>query len=83
MRRFQDQVYGDFKTKYMTLIFSFQSNEASYLEHFRPKFSIVIPRSEKEGMKPPYVCPGCSNHMHGNNMINRCNVVNKRVIFLT
>jgi hypothetical protein len=21
--------------------------------------------------KPPYVCPGCSNHTHGNNMINR------------
>jgi hypothetical protein len=43
----------------------------------------VIPRSEKEGTKPAYVCPGCSNHTHGNNMINRCNVVNKRVIFLT
>jgi hypothetical protein len=43
----------------------------------------VIPRSEKEGTKPPYVCPGCSNHTHGNNMINRCNVINKRVIFLT
>jgi hypothetical protein len=43
----------------------------------------VIPRSEKEGTKPPYVCPGCSNHMHENNMINRCNVINKRVIFLT
>jgi hypothetical protein len=27
-------------------------------------------------MKPPYVCPGCSNHTHGNNMINRCNVFN-------
>jgi hypothetical protein len=36
---------------------------------------IVIPRSEKEGTKPPYVCPGCSNHTHGNNMINRCNVI--------
>jgi hypothetical protein len=43
----------------------------------------VIPRSEKEGTKPPYVCPGCSNHTHSNNMINRCNVINKRVIFLT
>jgi hypothetical protein len=43
----------------------------------------VIPHSEKEGTKPPYVCPGCSNHMHGNNIINRCNVTNKRVIFLT
>jgi hypothetical protein len=25
----------------------------------------VIPRSEKEGTKPPYVCPGCSNHTYG------------------
>jgi hypothetical protein len=48
-----------------------------------PRKPGVIPRSEKEGTKPPYVCPGCSNHTHGNNMINRCNVVNKRVIFLT
>jgi hypothetical protein len=47
------------------------------------KFKAVIPRFEKEGTKPPYVCPGCSNHTHGNNMINRCNAVNKRVIFLT
>jgi hypothetical protein len=46
-------------------------------------FNTVIPRSEKEGTKPPYVCPGCSNHMHGNNMINKCNVIIKRVIFLT
>jgi hypothetical protein len=36
---------------------------------------LVIPRSEKEGTKPPYMCPGCSNHTHGNNMINRCNVI--------
>jgi hypothetical protein len=43
----------------------------------------VIPRFEKEGTKPPYVCPGCSNHTHGNNMINRCNVINKQVICLT
>jgi hypothetical protein len=43
----------------------------------------VIPRSEKEGTKPTYVCPGCSNHTHDNNMINRCNVINKRVICLT
>jgi hypothetical protein len=39
------------------------------------KWVAIIPRSEKEGMKPPYVCPGCSNHTHGNNMINRCNVI--------
>jgi hypothetical protein len=43
----------------------------------------VIPRSEKEGTKAPYVCPGCSNHTHGNNMINRCNVINKQVICFT
>jgi hypothetical protein len=34
----------------------------------------VIPRSEKEGMKPPYVCPGCSNHTYSNNMITRIHV---------
>jgi hypothetical protein len=39
------------------------------------KSVVVTPRSEKEGTKPPYVCPGCSNHTHGNNMINRCNVI--------
>jgi hypothetical protein len=27
----------------------------------------VIPHSKKEGTKPPYVCPGCSNHTHINN----------------
>jgi hypothetical protein len=34
----------------------------------------VIPRSEKEGTKPPYVCSGCSNHTYGNNMITRFHV---------
>jgi hypothetical protein len=34
IRRLQDQVYEDFKINYTrTLIFSFQSNEASVLEH--------------------------------------------------
>jgi hypothetical protein len=34
---FQEQVYEDFKMKYTrTLICSFQSNEASHLEHFAP-----------------------------------------------
>jgi hypothetical protein len=42
-----------------------------------PGMPPVIPCSEKEGTKPPYVYPGCSNHTHGNNMINRCNVTNK------
>jgi hypothetical protein len=34
----------------------------------------VIPHSEKEGMKPLYVCPGCSNHTYRNNMITRIHV---------
>jgi hypothetical protein len=34
----------------------------------------VIPHSEKEGTKPPYVCPGCSNHTYSNNMITRFHV---------
>jgi hypothetical protein len=34
----------------------------------------VIPRSEKEGTKPPYVCPGCSNHTYSNNIITRFHV---------
>jgi hypothetical protein len=34
----------------------------------------VIPRSEKEGTKPPYVCPGCSNHTYSNNMITKFHV---------
>jgi hypothetical protein len=41
---------------------------------------LVIPRSEKTEMKPPYVCPGCSNHTYNNNMINRCHVRSYRVI---
>jgi hypothetical protein len=44
---------------------------------------VVIPHSKKEGTKPPYMWPGYSNHTHGNNMINKCNIINKRVIFLT
>jgi hypothetical protein len=34
----------------------------------------VIPCSEKEGTKPPYVCLGCSNHTYSNNMITRFHV---------
>jgi hypothetical protein len=42
MRRLQDQVYEDFKSKYMrTLIFSFQSNEVSVLEHIEPTYFCV------------------------------------------
>jgi hypothetical protein len=44
--------------------------------HFYQKLlsPFVIPRSEKEGMKPLYVCPGCSNHTYSNNMITRFHV---------
>jgi hypothetical protein len=34
----------------------------------------VIPRSEIAGTKPPYVCPGCSNHTYSDNMITRFHV---------
>jgi hypothetical protein len=51
---FQEQVYEDFKMKYMrTPIFSFQSNEASHLEHFAPIviFSIYSIELELHGRK--------------------------------
>jgi hypothetical protein len=35
---------------------------------------IVIPRSEKVGPKPLYMCLGCSNHTYSNNMIIISNV---------
>jgi hypothetical protein len=35
------------------------------------KSNLSYPVPRKEGTKPPYVCPGSSNHTHGNNMINR------------
>jgi hypothetical protein len=39
---FQEQVYEDFKMKYTrTLIFSFQSNEVSVLEHITPTYFSV------------------------------------------
>jgi hypothetical protein len=34
----------------------------------------VTPRSKKEGTKPPFVCPRCSNHTYSNNMITRFHV---------
>jgi hypothetical protein len=40
---FQEQVYEDFKIKYTgTPIFSFQSNEASVLEHITPIYFLSI-----------------------------------------
>jgi hypothetical protein len=46
---FQEQVYEDFKMKYTrTLIFSFQSNEASHLEHFTPIVNFSIYSIELE-----------------------------------
>jgi hypothetical protein len=39
----QEQVYGDFKTKYTRiLIFSFQSNEASVINHIAPNTFLSI-----------------------------------------
>jgi hypothetical protein len=46
---FQEQVYEDFKTKYMrTSIFSFQSNEASHFEHVAPIVNFSIYSIELE-----------------------------------
>jgi hypothetical protein len=39
-----------------------------------PRGLFVIPRSEREETKPPYVCPRCSNHTYSNNMITRFHV---------
>jgi hypothetical protein len=40
---FQEQVYEDFKMKYTrTSIFSFQSDEASHLEHFAPIVNLSL-----------------------------------------
>jgi hypothetical protein len=46
----------------------------AHVSYFSALFTRVIPRSEKEGMKPPYVCPRCSNHTYSNNMITRFHV---------
>jgi hypothetical protein len=51
---FQEQLYEDFKMKYTrTPIVSFQSNEASHLEHFAPivNFSIYSVESELHDRK--------------------------------
>jgi hypothetical protein len=45
-----------------------------------PQNHYVMPHSKKVETKPPYVCPGCSNHMYNNNMINRWHVQLYRVI---
>jgi hypothetical protein len=46
---FKEQVYEDFKMKYMrTPIFSFQSNEASLLEHFAPIVTFTVYSVELE-----------------------------------
>jgi hypothetical protein len=46
---FQEQVYEDFKMKYTrTPIFSFQSNEASLLEHVAPMIIFSIYSVELE-----------------------------------
>jgi hypothetical protein len=51
---FQEQLYEDFKMKYTrTPIFSFQSNEASHLDHVAPivNFSIYSVESELHDRK--------------------------------
>jgi hypothetical protein len=46
---YQEQVYEDFKMKYTrTPIFSFQSNEASLLEHVAPMINFSIYSVELE-----------------------------------
>jgi hypothetical protein len=46
---FQEQVYEDFKMKYTrTLIFYFQSNEASHIEHFAPIVNFSVSSVELE-----------------------------------
>jgi hypothetical protein len=46
---FQEKVYKDFKMKYMrTSIFSFQSNEASHLDHVAPIVNFSIYSIELE-----------------------------------
>jgi hypothetical protein len=46
---FQEQVDEDFKMKYTRIsIFSFQSNEASHLEHFAPIVNFSIYSVELE-----------------------------------
>jgi hypothetical protein len=48
------------------VLFFLRNNADTLLHVFTGSRLIpVIPRSEKEGMKPPYVCPGCSNHTYG------------------
>jgi hypothetical protein len=32
---------------------------------------VSYPSSKRVELKPPYVCPGCSNDMYSNNMIIR------------
>jgi hypothetical protein len=58
---------------YMSLRASSLARLASYGQH-DSDIPLVIPRSEKIEMKPPYMCPGCSNHTYNNNMINMCRV---------
>jgi hypothetical protein len=50
---------------------------AGHLDEFcfrQKRIESVIPCSEIEGTKPPYVCAGCFIHTYSNNMINRFHV---------
>jgi hypothetical protein len=53
-----------------------ECGRASLQEFPKPalRWWCVISRSEREGTKPPYVCPGCLNHTYSNNMITRFHV---------
>jgi hypothetical protein len=58
---FQEHVYEDFKIKYTrTPIFSFQSNEASLLEHVAPMINFSIYYVELElhdrKVRPVHLC---------------------------
>jgi hypothetical protein len=60
---------GEMRTKHICPAVSITIRGVDFLSN-----AIVIPRSEKVGTKPPYVCPGCSNHTYSNNMITRFHV---------
>jgi hypothetical protein len=54
------------------MVYTNDWDEVDYnIDATRGQGKTVIPCSEIEGMKPPYVCPGCFIHTYSNNMINR------------
>jgi predicted nucleotidyltransferase len=76
---------GHSRTKYIDIQHHFLGDHAIkrdiVISHMRTNEQLadiftkpVIPRSEIEGTKPPYVCPGCFIHTYSNNIINRFHV---------